>query len=517
MMRISGLATGMDTEKIIGDLMKAQRFPLDKITQKKQYLQWKLDDYRKVNRDLKVTSDKVFDTMIRNKDNLLSRSVTVSNSDAVGIKSAGAISDFSGTISVHQLATQGTLKSTGDVKLKDTTSEEKVTGSTKLGSLVGAGDGDGEILIKIKAPGSEKEFKFTNNDSISAVLNEINANSGVNAFYDTHTKMISMTAKNGGEELIEVSGEVASLLNINTTVTGGPEAKPGQNAIFTLNGLQTERDSNTFQINGFEFNLKQITTPLQAGTKIPELVGDSVTFHSSPNVDKVVDTVTQFVNDYNKMIEDLNAKIKEPKYRTFTPLSDDQKKDMKENEIKLWEEKAMSGSLRNDPDVAAMLTKLRTVMTSTVTGASGEISLSSIGITTSKSYLDNGKLTIDEKVLREKIIENPELVNELFAKKSSDAEGTKIADEGGLAQQFRSVVEGTRSLISDKAGNSSSVNDSFTLGRSMKDMNSQITKFEDRLKMVESRYWKQFNAMENAIQRANAQSASLMSALGGGN
>ena len=45
-MRISGLASGMDTESMIRDMMNAHRIPLDKITQKKQYVEWQLDDYR---------------------------------------------------------------------------------------------------------------------------------------------------------------------------------------------------------------------------------------------------------------------------------------------------------------------------------------------------------------------------------------------------------------------------------------------------------------------------------------
>ena len=110
----------------------------------------------------------------------------------------------------------------------------------------------------------------------------------------------------------------------------------GKNAVFTFNGLETTRSSNTFTINGFEINLKQPTTA-------------PVTFSSAPDTDKVVESVVKFVDDYNKLIEDLNSKIREPKYRDFQPLSDEQKKDMKEKEIELWEEKAKSGTLRNDP------------------------------------------------------------------------------------------------------------------------------------------------------------------------
>lgn len=108
-MRISGLATGMDTESIIRDMMKAHRIPLDKITQKKQYLEWQLDDYRSINRNLLAQSDKLFDT-VQKQGNYLQKTVTVSNTDAVNIRSLNATSDFSGTIAVHQLATQATLQ-----------------------------------------------------------------------------------------------------------------------------------------------------------------------------------------------------------------------------------------------------------------------------------------------------------------------------------------------------------------------------------------------------------------------
>lgn len=63
-MRISGLASGIDTESIINDMMRAHRLPLDKITQKKQYLEWQLDDYRSINRDLRKRSDDLFDSML---------------------------------------------------------------------------------------------------------------------------------------------------------------------------------------------------------------------------------------------------------------------------------------------------------------------------------------------------------------------------------------------------------------------------------------------------------------------
>ena len=47
--RISGLASGMDIDTIVSDLMKAERIPLDKLNQNKQTLEWQRDDYRAMN------------------------------------------------------------------------------------------------------------------------------------------------------------------------------------------------------------------------------------------------------------------------------------------------------------------------------------------------------------------------------------------------------------------------------------------------------------------------------------
>ncbi|MFJ7932840.1 flagellar filament capping protein FliD [Sporosarcina sp. NPDC096371] len=489
-MKIGGMVSGMDTETIIKDLMKANRMPLDKITQKKQYLQWQLNDYRSINRNLKATSNKIFDTMMR-ESTFTAKSVSNSNPDAVSIKSINATSDFSGTISIKNLATQATLQSEGKIEMtggkteNSTLKELGITGSEIIITAPGAPVGDGKV-----------EFN-PDKDTLKSLLEKINKQTGVNAFFDSQTGKIAMTAKNSGEGPISVTG------NMDVAIPGtmklvGVNGKPGADATFTFNGLETTRPSNTFLINGFEINLKQVTTA-------------DVTFSSTADTDKIVDSVVQFVEDYNKMIEELNGKIRESKYRDYQPLSAEEKKDMTENEIKLWEEKAMSGTLRNDPTISSLLNKMRDVLNGGVKGTDGEIiRLSDIGITTSKDYKDNGKLVIDADKLRKSIAEDPNKVSELFTKSST------VQGEEGLARRFRSVVDEGQKSIAKRAGSVGAGNDSFTLGSTMKNMDEQIVRFEARLKLTENRLWKQFTAMEQAIQRANAQSAGLMSALGGG-
>lgn len=493
-MRIGGLASGIDTESIIKDLMKAERIPLDKVTQKKQYFEWQLNDYRTANRDLKDFSTKLFDNVILSK-NFSAKNVSISDPNAVSIKSKGNTEDFSGTIKVDQLATNAATQGTKAIENNFTLKA------------------DAEITIK--APGKEVgPLTFKAGDSLDSILKEITEKTGVRAFYDSETGNIALSAKQSGilkgkatetDTDIVVSGSLANQLGLDNT-----KFQTGQDAKFTYNGLTTTRNTNTFELDGMEITLK-------AKSENP------ITFNATTDTDKVFDTVKSFVDDYNKLIEDLNKKIREPKYRNFQPLSTEQKADMKEKEIELWEEKAMSGTLRNDPELTNLLSTMRNILTGSVKiGEIGEgtaktdvkISLSSIGITTSKDYLDHGKLVIDETKLKEAISKNPSDVHKLFANEVK--EGDENQNNQGLARKLRTAVDATQESIKKSAGRVGDSNKAFSLGRTLDAMNKQIENFESRMQMVESRYWKQFNAMENAIQRANSQSASLMSALGGG-
>ena len=136
--------------------------------------------------------------------------------------------------------------------------------------------------------------------------------------------------------------------------------------------------------------------------------------------------------------------------------------------------------------------------------------LSDIGITTSSNYADNGKLVINADKLKKAISDNPNGIYELF-----NADGETVAGKG-LGRQLRDSLDETRKKIVQKAGSDSAVNNTFSLGRTLNGYDSQISRFESRLQMVESRYYRQFGAMEAAIQRANQQSAYLMNAFGGG-
>ena len=94
-LRISGLASGMNIDEIVTNLMTAERMPLDKITQKKTYTEWQRDDYRTMNTALSELDTLIFEG-IGKQASFNKKTVTVSNADVLSVKNVNSTSDFSG-------------------------------------------------------------------------------------------------------------------------------------------------------------------------------------------------------------------------------------------------------------------------------------------------------------------------------------------------------------------------------------------------------------------------------------
>ncbi|MFJ7683298.1 flagellar hook-associated protein 2 [Peribacillus butanolivorans] len=498
MVRINGLASGMDIDALVSSMMQAARVPLDTLEQKKQYAEWQRDDYRDINKLLLE-----LDTLVRDgvgmKQSFMKKTVSVSDANSISVKNTNSTADFSGSVSIKSLATAATMLSSA-------------AGIEKATDIIPEAYIGQEIKIEtINKDGSLNTFttKIEETDTLNSLITKINANSGVTAFYDQNTKQISFTAKNTGavpdgltrEDGTSVTAEIGlsgtfftNLLNLDENNIVAVEANrgtAGQNAKLNFNGLDIERSSNTFSINGAEITLKQVTS-------------GPVTFSSSSDVESVLDTVIQFVDKYNEIIANIKTKTGETKYRAYQPLTTEQRKDMTEDEIKLWETKAKSGTLRGDSMLTGLLTKMRTSLYTSVGGSNSVNSLSEIGITTTSNYLEGGKLTINEEKLRVAISEDPNKIYDLFMK-SGETTG-----EMGLAKRLRADIKATMTNIQDKAGKATSVNNStFTIGKLLNSYNTKIDSWQDKLKALETRYYNQFTAMEKAISKANSQSSSL--------
>ncbi|KIO66148.1 hypothetical protein B4064_2336 [Caldibacillus thermoamylovorans] len=344
----------------------------------------------------------------------------------------------------------------------------------------------------------DEKFLIQGSDSLNSVMSKVNNSKlGVTMFYDSYSDKVTMTRKEtgvyneNGQEIEFTDGDFL------TQVLGFQNGDSGnyikaENATFTVNGLETSRQSNTFSINGVTFTLKKTTdTP--------------VTINVNNDNDKLYENIKSFVDKYNELVEKIEKKLSEPKYKNYLPLTDDEKEKLSETQQEKWENMAKSGILRNDSILSGLVTQMRTAIYSGVNQDdldSAMKSLSAIGITTTADFT-TAKLEINESKLKAAIEKDPNSIELLF-------NGTGATDgQKGVIQRLYDKVNATMDQLKERAGNSYSVNNQFTIGRQLDDLDDRIERFEDRLADLETRYYSQFTAMEKAIQKANSQAAYL--------
>jgi flagellar hook-associated protein 2 len=487
-MRIGGLASGMDIDQMVKDLMKAERVPLDKLSQKKTQLEWQRDDYRSMNKLLNDLDQLIFEG-IGKQGKFSTKSVSSTNSSVVSATANGDAANTTMAFDVTNTATSTTWVGSS----KDLTSYKTVGDKTLSFTVIdGANKNQGVKTIDIK-----------DGDSVDTIVSKFNSSGlGVTAFYDTQNKQFVLSKKDtGSKSSLVIDATTASFMSEIGFVNATGEVSGrtvGKDASFKINGYATTRATNTFEISGVTYTLQQ------AGT---------ANISVASNTDATVDVIKSFVTKYNETIEAVNKKTSETKYRDYPPLTDEQRKDLSDKEAELWDEKAKSGMLKGDTILPSGLNTMRQNLYATVaTGDAKYDQLSEIGITTSVNYLEKGKLEINEDKLRKALADNPDAVMKLFTG-YTDSNKNEVK---GIAKNLRDTIHNTIDKIEGKAGKATLTNSQFTLGRELTDVSSRISAFEDRLTQVENRYWRQFTEMEKAIQRSNSQATYLMQQFGGG-
>lgn len=349
-------------------------------------------------------------------------------------------------------------------------------------------------------------FTFDARDSLTTVIDKVNKSSlGVNMFYDQHSDKVTIARTSTGDfnqsgDGKEISFNGSPFLN-NVLKLDSNNEKGGENAKFTLNGLETERTSNTFTVNGVSFTLKDTFDAVN---------GDSpVTISINNDTDQAVEKIKEFVEKYNELIDNIQGQLSEEKYRDYAPLTSEQREAMSEKDIELWEEKAKSGLLRSDQQLSSLLSNMRMNFYTPLEGATSEYNqLSAIGITTTKNYLEGGKLEINEDKLKEALENDAEGVFNLFA-----ADGDTLGEQG-ISRRLRDTVTQSIDALTLKAGNGMKTNSQFTIGKNLDDINNRITELESKLADKEQRYWSQFAAMETQMQKMNEQMNYMLTQFG---
>ncbi|WP_243571562.1 flagellar hook-associated protein 2 [Bacillus stercoris] len=489
--RITGLASGMDIDDIVSKLMQTERAPLNKLTQKKQTLEWQRDSYREVNSKIKEFQDYMSNNKLTYPSTFQSKTVTSSNESVLTATGTASAANSSSTIEVASLATAATYKA------------NNYTGYTQ---------GDYNLAFNVVAPGETAaktvNISVTSADTIDNVISKLNSSDlGVSAFKDkiwngteyVETIAFSSKATGAGGSIQAadsstadfMSGQLGFSLDTDNKITA---YKEGTNAKVTINGFEMEKLSNNFTVNGVTYSIKNTT----AAT-------GPVTTSVSTDVDGIYNQIKEFVNKYNELVDSLNEKLKEEKYRDYAPLTSEQKEAMSDKEIELWEEKAKSGLLKNDTSISTGTNQMRTDFYSQVSADGKTYQLTEFGITTSGAYQMRGHLEINEDKLKAKIQEDPQSVAALF---TSGSNSSAYSDKG-IMKRIGDTLKSTVKSIEAKAGNSTMGTNDYSIGKNLNTISTDITKMQDRLTTIENRYYTKFSAMDSAIQKMNEQSSYL--------
>ncbi|GAA0137576.1 flagellar hook-associated protein 2 [Paenibacillus sp. YSY-4.3] len=474
--RISGMASGMDIDKLVSDLMRAEKLPSKKVYQQKQTVIWTRDQYRNLNTTLSKLTNAA--DKLRFDSNFTKLKANSSNSSVVEATMKSGAKEASYSIQVNRMATSATM-------IGDELSNGGLSGTITISN----GTDSKDITLDSKTPQN--------------VIDEINKSGlGIRANYDTVNNRISLVSSSIGEKSqITLAGDTQQLGFQAGTIRG-------DNAEVLVNGQQIEISNNSLELDGVSLKLKGVSS-------------GSILVNVTKDITSVKDTIMNLVNLYNETIDTLRAKSSEPVFRDYKPLLDEEKEAMNEKQVELWENKAKSGLLRNDSIIEDTINSLRNGLAKAFNTTGAFKSLSDIGISF-KSFMDGGvselgKLKIDEAKLERAINDHPEDVINLFTQvPTADKNSSEYFEQMGFADRIYQALQKQSAKITKKIGNginSETIDDSY-YGNLLKNLNSKILTLDDRLQRTENRYYKQFTAMEKALQQLNSQGSWLAQQLG---
>lgn len=351
---------------------------------------------------------------------------------------------------------------------------------------------DADGVVKLNLGG--KEISLTADDTIGTLTRKVDeAGSSVKLSYNQVTGRFKIESKqsgaNGGISISDgTSKKFLEQLGIDVdTKSNNDVYVQGQDAIFKVDGVEVTKSSNDINMNGLEMTLNST---------------GKVTVTSTTNEEETVKKIQDFVSDYNKLIGDIEGRIKQKrektgKYGYYEPLLPEQKDSMKEAEIKKWEEKAKTGLLYNDEILRGVLSNLRNLVYEKIDIGGSKLSLSDLGISHGKNY-STGKLEIDEKTLKKAISERGDDIKKMFTQEKT-----------GFAAKIKNVIDGTigkNGSLRLKAGikETSSVSNNL-LSKELKEISKKMSREKQRLYDKEMKYYKMFSKMESIVTKQNNQ------------
>src|SRR5690349_11149610 len=380
-----------------------------------------------------------------------SRKVSVSDEDAFTAKAGSSAAAGSYDVQVKQLA-----------KASQLGSDAFATAATKVGT--------GKLTISVGASSFSIDVAEGGNSlsNIRDAINKSSANKGVQASLLTDvegTHLVLTSTKSGENHALTVaaSGGDGGLQKLVYDPAGTKNMElrsEAKDAIVFVSGYEIHSDSNTVS-NAIE----GVTLTLKA----PTAEDSSVQLNVDRDNAAIQDAAKKFVDAYNSLAGTIKSLSK---YDVSTDTG---------------------GPLIGDAMLRNIDAQVRKLISSPVAGVTGNYTtLASLGITTQA----DGKLKLDADKFNAALNASPGAVSDIFT--SSKGVAVKLADFLGSKTSSTGEVTVRSSNITD----------------SLVDLKDQQDALNARMKVIEQRYYRQFNALDTLLDQLNSTANSLDSWIG---
>lgn len=517
-LRVTGMYSGMDTETIVSELVKAKQVKVTNLKNEQKKLEWKQTAWQDLNSKIYSLYSNTLSSL-RLKGTYQKKNTKCSDTTKATIVSGSNAVDGTQTLKISQIAKAGYL--TG-AELTSS-SGGKIEASDKMAnidpSLIGK-----KINVKVGSGGDAKTstIEITDDMSVSDFTSRL-SEAGLSANFDVTNQRFFISSKNTGfENEFELSSDdgedVLKSLGIAERMEGVTRIY-AQDATIKLNGAEFTGSSNTFEINGLTI------------TALAETGDSELSITTTTDYDGIYDTIKNFLTEYNDLINEMDKLYNADSARKYDMLTDDEKEAMSDDEVEQWEDKIKGALLRKDTSLSSVMNSMINIMmgsyqTGSLSDAQKEqMSASEIAAWNkehTKSLWDYGISTLSyfeaEDNEHHAYHIDGDSEDEATAEKADKLKKAIVDDPEGTANFFANLCKKMYDSLYEQMGRTdySSVYKVYN-DKKMKsdydDYTKKIKEAEKALSAYEDKWYDKFTAMEKAMAKMQSAQNSVSSML----
>jgi flagellar hook-associated protein 2 len=442
---VGGLASGIDTNDVIEQMMKVQQKPITLLQRKEAAYQVKLSTYGSLKNVLKG-----LETSLKKLDSTQDLTRFTARSGDTGLV----------TVSADETAAAGSY----DITVSQLAKVHKLTSTAFTGT-----EAVGEGTVHLSLGGADAvDIAVSATDTIQDVADAINdADGGVKAavIYDGTDYYLTLTGEETGADQVidltvtEAGTSAADPENSDTTglsrlvydegvTTNMTNTQSAANAVITVDGVaDIQRSSNVI-----DDVIEGVTLTLESAPDEPDNV---TTLSVEQSTSPVTSSINAFITAYNQVL------------------------DFIENQQNYDQATGTAGTLLGDYTTNSIRNMLKNMVTDRLSGVGSFERLSDIGV----ALNSDGRLELNTATLNNALDDNFDDVLQFFTQTTSGSEGFAVK-----------MTDSLDSILDDRKGSLTARTNGIL--DSIEDIQDQVESWETRMVTWEERTRAQFNAME---------------------